>query len=296
MKRRIIRIDENTCTGCGACIPDCPEGAIRLIDGKARLVGEQLCDGLGACLGHCPEGAITIEEREAEPYDERKVMDNIIRQGPNMIRAHLEHLRSHGQEAELQTALSLLEEKGLQVPAPPAPDAARPRHAQPGLPAGGCPGSRAVSLTAAAGGGGGGGNREQAETGSGASQLAHWPVQLHLVSPAAPAYQGADLLLAADCTAFAAGNFHGEHLKGKALAVACPKLDTGRDVYIEKLQALIDDAGIHTLTVLIMQVPCCGGLLQLARTAAARAARKVPIHCRVLGLQGEIIRDERVDV
>jgi ferredoxin len=117
MKRSIIRIDEEKCNGCGECIPNCPEGAIQLIDGKARLVSDLFCDGLGACLGHCPLGAITVEQREAAPYDERLVMQNIIQAGPNTIHAHLSHLKEHGEEAFLKTTLDVLREKGIAVPA-----------------------------------------------------------------------------------------------------------------------------------------------------------------------------------
>lgn len=116
MKRKIIKIDEEKCNGCGLCIPECPEGAIQVIDGKLRLVSDLYCDGLGACLGHCPEGAITIEEREALPYDERKAMDNIVRQGKNVIKAHLDHLKKHGQAKYLKEAVDYLKEKGIENP------------------------------------------------------------------------------------------------------------------------------------------------------------------------------------
>jgi hypothetical protein len=127
-----------------------------------------------------------------------------------------------------------------------------------------------------------------------ASQLTHWPVQLHLISPHAPHFQGADLLLAADCTAYALGDFHKDYLKGRTLAIACPKLDSEQGVYGEKIQALIDEARINTLTVMIMQVPCCAGLLRLAQTAAGQAKRKVPIKCVVVGIQGGILKEEWV--
>ncbi|MBM4143529.1 MAG: 4Fe-4S dicluster domain-containing protein [Lentisphaerae bacterium] len=284
MKRKIIHIDEEKCTGCGLCIPGCPEGAIQLIDGKARLVSDLVCDGLGACLGTCPEGAITIEEREAEPYDEAKVMENIARQGANVIRAHLEHLREHGQHDYLRQALAFLQRSGIPNPLARAAEAAAGhRHAAHG----GCPGARSIAFDREP--------REEGDTaGRRASQLTHWPIQLHLMSPAAPQYRGADVLLAADCTAFALGDFHKDYLKGKALAIACPKLDEGQEIYLQKIKALIDDAGINTLTVMIMQVPCCGGLLQLARQAASQASRKVPIKCLVVSLQGEILKDEWV--
>ncbi len=284
MKRKIIKIDQDKCTGCGDCIPNCPEGAIQLIDNKARLISDLFCDGLGACLGHCPVGAITIEEREAEPYDEKRVMVNIIKQGPNTIKAHLEHLRDHQQMDYLQDAVSVLHEQGVANPL----HAATTGPVGQGHGGGGCPGSRQMAFAAkpAAGGGDEGGQRP--------SQLTHWPVQLHLISPRAPHYQGSDLLLAADCTAFALGDFHKNFLKGKTLAIACPKLDEGQEVYVEKIKAMIDEAKINTLTVMIMQVPCCGGLLRMAQTAAQQAARKVPIKCLVVGLQGAILKEEWV--
>jgi len=278
MKRSIIKIDEETCTGCGDCIPNCPEGAIQIIDDKARLVSDLMCDGLGACLGHCPEGAITMEEREAEPYDERKVMANIVEAGENTIRAHLAHLKEHGQDEFHRQAVAYLEENGIPVPGPEEKPPASPGFS-------GCPGSRTLSFA-----------REdrvaESAPGTRPSALTHWPIQMHLLSPVAPHFQGADLLLAADCTAFALGDFHRDYLKGRTLAIACPKLDERQDIYVEKLRALIDDARINTLAVMIMQVPCCGGLLHLARTAAARAERKVPIKCIVVGVQGEILEEE----
>lgn len=283
MKRKIITIDQDKCTGCGQCIPNCPEGAIQMIDGKARLLSDLFCDGLGACLGHCPEGAITIEEREAVAYDERRVMENIVTQGPNTIKAHLEHLRDHGQTEFLQQAIAVLKEKDIENPIGKEKDAMNHAHAH-----GGCPSAQSMNFakpeTAPAGDDGG----------TRASQLTHWPIQLHLMSPQAPQYAGADMLLAADCTAFSLGDFHKDYLKGKALAIACPKLDDGQEVYVEKIKALIDDAKINTLTVMIMQVPCCGGLLQMAKKAAEQASRKVPIKCIVVGLQGNILREDWV--
>jgi ferredoxin len=278
-RRQIIRIDEAKCDGCGDCIPNCPEGAIQLIEGKARLVGDLLCDGLGACLGHCPQGAITVEEREAAPYDERQAMANVIKQGPATIQAHLKHLRDHQQTEHLQTAMRVLEEDILSLGRPqpgPAP------HAHAG---GGCPGSRAMSF----------GPRPTQASDTGGhrpSHLTHWPIQLHLLNPAAPHYQGSELLLAADCVPFAAGDFHRDFLKGKTLAIACPKLDHGQEIYVEKLRALLDEGRIKSLTVAIMQVPCCHGLLRLARTAMAQAARKVPIQCVVVSLQGETLKSQ----
>lgn len=281
MKRSIIKIDEEKCTGCELCIPNCPEGAIQIIDGKARLVSDLMCDGLGACLGHCPEGAISVEEREAEPYDESKVMENIIKHGPNTIKAHLKHLRDHGQTEFYEQAMDYLKKNNIEIPRE------EDKEMQPMHHGGGCPGSRSINF-----------NRldvEESEMeGNRPSQLTHWPIQMHLISPNVPHFQGADLLLAADCTAFSLGDFHKDYLKDKVLAIACPKLDEGQDIYLEKLKALIDTAKINTLTVLIMQVPCCSGLLRLAQKAVEEASRKIPIKAVVVGIQGAILKEEWV--
>jgi Pyruvate/2-oxoacid:ferredoxin oxidoreductase delta subunit len=217
-KRELIRIDEALCDGCGQCVPACNDGAIALVDGKARLVSEVYCDGMGACLGHCPRGAISLELVEAPPFAGVAVAPR--RQAPGDGRA-----------------------------AAPAPGAGAP---QP-------------------------------------SELSHWPVQLHLVSPAAPHFRGADLLLAADCVAFAVGDFHRIHLSGRSLAIACPKLDGHQEAYLDKLVAFIDHAEVASLTVMIMQVPCCGGLVQLALQAAQRASRAVPLRYLVVGVHGDVL-------
>lgn len=286
MKRKIIKIDEDKCTGCGLCIPNCPEGAIQIIDKKARLVSDLMCDGLGACLGHCPEGAISIEEREAEPYDEAKVMANIVKAGPNTIKAHLEHLRDHQQMEYLGAAVRYLDEHGITNPLATAGQ----KNAAGGMGHGhsGCPGSRAMQLKSKPA------NEAEPAAGTRPSQLGHWPIQLHLIGPQAPHYQGSDLLLAADCTAFSLGDFHKDYLKGKTLAIACPKLDSEQEIYMEKIRMLIDEAKINTLTVMIMQVPCCGGLLRIAQKAVAQAKRKVPVKCVVVGLGGDILKEEWV--
>jgi ferredoxin len=280
MKRKIIRIDQEKCNGCGLCISDCPEGALQLIDGKARLVGDLLCDGLGACLSACPEGAILIEEREAEPYDELKVLQNIIPQGRNVIQAHVSHLRNHGQTEYLQQALSYLRKRDISVDLTPVaagpPTAGRQ-----------CPGSQTIAFPSA--------KEPVDDYRAQPSQLTHWPIQLHLISPSAPHYQGSDLVLAADCVAYSLADFHQDHLKGRTLAIACPKLDSSQEVYREKLTALIDQAGIRSIKVLIMQVPCCSGLLRHVVEAASRARRQVPVHCVIVGLQGEILREMPVE-
>lgn len=277
MKREIITIDEEKCTGCELCIPNCPESAIQIIDGKARLISDLFCDGLGACIGHCPEGAITIEKREAEPYDEKKVMENIIKQGENVIRAHLKHLKDHGEQQYLDEAIEVLKEKNVEVP---PVESEQQIHS-------GCPGAKAMTFSTAG---------ESVETAGEKrrSELTHWPVQLHLIPPMSSHFQGRDILLSADCVAYSVGDFHRDFLKGKAVTIACPKLDDGQDVHLDKLVALIDTSKINTLTVMTMEVPCCGGLVNLARQAAADASRKIPIKSIVISIQGEILSEEWV--
>ena len=152
----------------------------------------------------------------------------------------------------------------------------------------GCPGSRMMNFKSS------NENNSEVMVGKIKSQLTQWPIQMHLINPTAPYYQGADVLLTADCVAYALGDFHREYLKDKSIAIACPKLDEGQDIYLEKIKGWIDDAKINTLTVLIMQVPCCGGLLNLAQQAADSATRKVPIKYVVVGVQGEILQEEWV--
>jgi len=278
MKRKIIKIDDIKCTGCELCIPECPEGAIQLIDGKARLISDLFCDGLGACLGHCPEDAITIEEREAEPYDEKKVMENIVKQGKNTIKAHIKHLKDHGETEFLSQAMEYLNEQNINLTVKEEETMNNQHYAE-------CPGSRTMELVRES-------SDKNSMQGQRPSQLTHWPIQMHLISPNAPHYRNADVLLVADCVAYSMGDFHKEYLKEKKLAIACPKLDEGKEIYIDKLAALIDSAKINTLTVMVMQVPCCGGLLSLAQQSVETAERKVPVKSIVVGLQGEILREE----
>lgn len=286
MKRDIVVIDEKKCTGCGLCVPNCHEGALQIIDGKARLISDLYCDGLGACLGHCPEGAMTIEKKEVEEYDERKVMiDNIIPAGANTIKAHISHLRDHNAMDFYNTALETLKEFGIQNPLElEAKEAAKSHQHQHGN-GGGCPGSKMMSF--------GSQNKTEA-TGNVDSQLTQWPVQLHLVSPQAPYFKNSDLLLAADCTAYAVGDFHSKHLKNRSLAIACSKLDDGQDIYVEKLVSMIDNNNLNTITCMIMEVPCCGGLLAMAKQAVAKAKRKIPLKLIMVGIKGEIVREEWV--
>ncbi len=280
MKRTIISIDEERCNGCGACVSGCHEGALQLINGKAVMVSELYCDGLGACIGECPVGAITLEEREAEPYSEEAVMERIAPKGEAVILAHLNHLKEHGETGLLQQGLTYLEAHGIQVHFEPKD---KPM-------ACGCPGSmmREIKGPVAVGHGKpAGASSPQYQP----SELRQFPVQLHLLNPQAGFLQGTHLLLAADCTAFACGGFHNRFLKGKTLAIACPKLDSNTQSYIDKLTAMIDEAMIETLTVLIMEVPCCGGLIRIAEMAREQAERYIPIKTIVLSVQGEVIRE-----
>ncbi|MBP7088139.1 MAG: 4Fe-4S binding protein [Candidatus Omnitrophica bacterium] len=281
-KRKIIKIDLKKCTGCGKCIPNCPEGAIQLIDGKARLISDLFCDGLGACLGSCPYEAISIEEREAKEYNEKKVMENIVKQGPNTIKAHLEHLKSHGQDKYFKEAIEFLKEKNIAIP-----DEFKERKSKVEIHHG-CPGMRMMDF--------GSEPEEEAPIGNQPSSLRQWPIQLHLVSPHAPYFQEKDILISADCVAYALGDFHSKYLKGKSLAIACPKLDSDKEIYVDKIKMLIDETKINTLTVMIMEVPCCSGLLALAKKALSETKRKVPLKCIVVGIKGNIISEEWVQI
>ena len=280
MRRKIITIDHEKCNGCGLCADSCPEGALQVIDGKARLVGDLLCDGLGACLSSCPENAITIEEREADAYSEIEVMKNVVLQGSNVILAHLKHLKSHFQTTYLKQAVAYLREQQVNYKLPPEFEVQEPVAAQ-------CPGSRTYSFAAP---------QHSTETSKTQSQLTHWPVQLHLISPLAPHYRNSDLLIAADCVAYALADFHRDFLTGRTLVIACPKLDTRQEIYAEKLTALIDQAEVRSIRVMIMQVPCCSGLLRQVVEAATRANRKVPVSCAIVGVRGEILSETPIEI
>lgn len=272
MLRKIIQIDEDKCDGCGDCVPECHEGALQIIDGKVRLISDLFCDGLGACIGHCPNGALAVIEREAEPYDEKKVMDYIVKGGENVIKAHLSHLKEHKEFAFLAQALDYLNDNGINIPKIDVVE---------NKPSGGCSGSQARSFESP-------NNIE--EVGIRRSHLTQWPIQMHLVSPNSAYYRNSDLLLAADCCAFSYGDFHKDFINGKSLAIACPKLDSNKEVYLNKLIAMIDEANINSIHVVIMQVPCCGGLVQLAQQAAESANRRVPLLVTIIGVQGEILK------
>jgi len=248
MLRKIVKIDQDKCNGCGDCVPSCAEGAITIINGKAVLAAENLCDGLGACLGECPMDAISVEEREADEFDEIAVEKHLTALG--------KPLPPH-QHAPQQAA--------------PAPQ----HHA-----GGGCPGSRAMSF-----------ERPQVSavtpSGSQQSQLGQWPVQLSLVSTTAPYFQGTDLLITADCVPVAYAGYHEDFLKGKAVVMGCPKLDDN-NFYQQKLTELFTKSDVKSITVLKMEVPCCGGIAVAARQALAASGKQIPYTEVTIGIKGDI--------
>ena len=279
VKRKIINIDENKCNGCGVCIPNCPEGAIQIIDGKARLISDIFCDGLGACIGYCPQDAIKTEEREAEEYSERKTMTNIIKAGKKTVIAHLKHLKEHGEMDYYNEAMDVLKEKGIEIQI----DDVDKRNECKNIPS--CPGSKVLDFS----------DKEQNEdlgVNDSKSQLRQWPIQLHLVPPNAPYFQSKDVILVADCVAYSMANFHEKYLKNRSISIACPKLDSNVEIYLSKLISLIDNAKINTLTVMTMEVPCCSGLLNLARKASRKANRKIPIKSIIVSIKGDILKEE----
>lgn len=261
--RQIVRIDEEKCNGCGDCVPGCAEGALRIVNGKARLVAENLCDGLGACLGHCPLGAITVEEHEVDEFDESAVAARLGQPAPH---AQASHAPARTSAFHPQAGVMAAHVHG---------------HAH----GGGCPGSqprflqpRPVS----------GGAVIQSDGGQRPSRLGQWPVQLTLVPTAGPMWQDADVLLAADCVPFACAEFHDRLLAGKTLAIACPKLDDV-EPYLRKLAGIFAANPIRSVTVAIMEVPCCAGLYHLAQTAIAQAGREdIELKVAVVGVDGTL--------
>jgi Pyruvate/2-oxoacid:ferredoxin oxidoreductase delta subunit len=247
MIRQIIEIDEERCDGCGLCASACAEGAIQIIDGKARLVSDTYCDGLGACIGECPQDALTIVEREAEGFDETAVERRL---------AGLSGNAGHG-DAPGETLAC------------------------------GCPGSMVRELEADAG------DRDAADHDGEhmPSHLRNWPVQLHLVPVNAPYLQGARLLLAADCVPFALADFHRLLLEGKILIVGCPKLDDA-SFYRDKLATILRENDIASLTIAFMEVPCCFGLVALARQAIEASGRDIPFSSVKVGIRGEVLEVE----
>ncbi len=276
-KRSIIKIDQRKCNGCGQCIPNCPEGAIQIIDNKAYLVSDLFCDGLGACIGHCPQGAITIEEREAGSYDELKVMENIVKQGKNVIIAHLKHLKEHNQKQYLRDALEYLKSKNIHIDEEEFTSQSHNGHA-------GCPGSRVIDLRA----------RHEKHLQKHTeekhdSQLRQWPVQLKLVPVTAPYFEDADLLISADCVPFAYPDFHEALLRGKILLVGCPKLDD-MQLYSNKIIQILKHNNIKSITYAHMEVPCCFGFLSVIEEAIKESGKDIPFYKINIGIKGDVIQ------
>jgi len=250
MLRKIVEIDQDKCNGCGLCVPSCAEGAIKMINGKAVLSADNLCDGLGACLGECPQDAIKIIERDADEFDEAEVEKHLKEIGAEQAHGHSHHQHHEGKH--------------------------QAGHGH----GGGCPGSRAMSFEQKP-------TEAAEESGSRQSMLGQWPVQLNLVSTSAPYFQDAELLIAADCVPFAYADFHKDYLAGKAVVIGCPKLDDNQ-FYTEKLTELFRNSSLKSITVMKMEVPCCGGIAMAARQALAASGKKIPYEEVTVGIRGEI--------
>lgn len=251
MKRLIVRIDEERCDGCGMCIPACAEGALQIVDGKARLMAENLCDGLGACLGHCRRGAITVEERESAPFTPPPVTSHeSAALPPPPAVAEATPLLPCGCPASV-----------LDQPAPPALQHGAPSAAEHRTP----PAQEERALPA----------------------LGNWPVQIRLVPPGAPFLRDAHLVVAADCAAFACPDFHRRFLTGRVLLVGCPKLDDAY-AYIDRLAAIMATARPRAITVLHMEVPCCYGMTYVVQQALARAGLNLPVEDVIITPSGEV--------
>ena len=252
--RKIIEIDEELCDGCGNCVPSCAEGALKVIDGKARVVAEIYCDGLGACLGECPMGALKIVERQAEEFDEKAVE---------------EHLAKKEQKEKLRQAPAFADacpSARLQSFGPPKTAASSGPQADPTP-------SDAADLTQSA--------------------LSHWPVQIMLVPPTAPFLKGADLVVLADCVPVAFPAVHRDFIKGKAVMMGCPKLDNAQ-LYIEKFAQICKESGIKSITSVIMEVPCCGGLPMIVKKGMQMAGVDIPMEEVIISTRGKILQRKQM--
>ena len=282
MKRKIIKIDDSKCTGCGLCVPNCAEGAIQLIDGKARLISDLFCDGFGACLGHCPEGAIEIEEREAVPYDEKATMENIVKGGPNTIKAHLEHMVEHNEKNFYDQAVEYLKEKGIAIP---EHKGFKPKEQEfKGHEPCACPGLKSFDLKQE--------SVVQSSEEKGnvkqKSELKNWPVQITLAPIRAPYFENANLFIASDCVSAAYPNFHSDLIKNKVLLIGCPKLDDAQ-FYIEKLSEIFKQNSINSISLAIMEVPCCGGMKAIVQRALMNSGKNIPLNFAVISIRGDKI-------
>lgn len=250
VKRKIIQIDELLCDGCGECITSCPDGALQIIGGKAKVVKESFCDGLGACIGECPMNALSIVEAEVDPFDEAAVQvhqDQINRQNATKRINTLKHSTHAGS---------------------------------------GCPSSRVMSFEKV------GNDKSYNEI---PSQLRQWPIQLHLVPPNAPYFMNADIALVADCVPFSYGNFHNDYLSKFPIAIGCPKLDDTH-LYFEKIKLIIEQSNPRSIKILIMEVPCCSGLLQITKQAILATQAHIPVEITVIGINGQILSTHIIDI
>jgi len=266
--RKIIQIDEAKCNGCGQCVTGCAEGALAIVDGKARLVRETYCDGFGDCIGACPTGALTIVEREAAQFD------------PEATRAFL-------RQTQGEAAVRRMDEANVRHERTPAPRSPAALRSAPS--GGGCPGSMMRTL------GGPAASAPAAAAGTGlpprvnTPELRQWPVQLHLVPPGAPWFQGRELVVMSTCAPIASADVHWRFLRGRSVVVACPKLDR-TDPYEEKLAAILAEPTIPRVLVVRMEVPCCGGLARMTRAAAERSGRTdLEVREVVVSLEGEVM-------
>jgi Pyruvate/2-oxoacid:ferredoxin oxidoreductase delta subunit len=250
IKRKIIQIDEEKCDGCGLCVPSCAEGALQIVDGKARLMAEVYCDGLGACLGECPNDALEVIEREAEDFDGKAVEEHL-----NQMKTE-PPAKIHEEPAMACGCPST----HIQTFAPPSP----PREA-----------------------------KQPVSTQRTPSALSHWPVQIKLVPPTAPFLKGADLLVAADCTPIAYPNFHQDFLDRKVVMIGCPKFDEVQ-TYVQKFADIFNTAGIKSVEVVTMEVPCCQGLPLIVKKGLELAGKKIPISQVIISTRGEVLKRQRI--
>lgn len=257
--RQIIKIDEEKCNGCGLCVTACAEGALQIVDGKARMVSEHYCDGLGACLGDCPQGAISFEDRPAEEFDEVATIDHLKQTGRS-VEAHLAHMAEHAAGAHEHHTHGHA-------------------HGHSGFV---CPSARTIDRTQECAHG------PAAAPGAVQSELRQWPVKLHLVNPGASFLAGADLLIVADCVPFAYGSLHPDYLKGKVVLAGCPKFDD-LDAHIDKLTEIFSRNEINSVTVLQMEVPCCSGMGRAVEVAVGASGKDLAPEIVTISLSGEVI-------
>lgn len=269
--RNILEIDEERCDGCGACVLDCAEGAIAIVDGKAKIVSDSFCDGLGACIGSCPQGALRIIQRDAVPFDEEAAMAHVrTRDGapPHAGNPHSACARPDGHGVHGHYGLARHAE---QLGHGHAQGHGQGHH-------GGCPGSMVRSFAK--------GDAPMPDAiGGPVSGPGHWPLKIRLVPPTAPYLKGADVLVAADCAAAASPLFHSHFAKGKVVLIGCPKFDDV-DVYVQRLADILTTGGIRSMTVLRMEVPCCRGLSAALAKAREASGADTPLHEMVMSCQG----------